>query len=120
MRDIENRADIEKFVKEFYNRALKDERIGPVFTDIAKINLEKHLPIIADFWESSLFHTIGYRNDLLDIHRKLGEKARLNQTHFERWLMIFDSVIDEFFEGPMAVTAKNRALSIATVIQLKM
>ena len=53
--DITNRPDIDRLMNAFYSRALTDETIGYIFTDVAKLDLEHHLPIIGDFWESLLF-----------------------------------------------------------------
>jgi len=39
--------------------------------------------------------------------------------HFKQWLLHFNQTIDEHFEGEIAHTAKSRALSIATVMQIK-
>ena len=33
----------------------------------------------------------------------------MNPEHFERWVSIFNSVIDEFFVGDLATEAKKRA-----------
>jgi len=51
-RDIETRDDLERIVRAFYSRALEDEIIGPIFTDVAKLDLEAHVPVIASFWET--------------------------------------------------------------------
>ena len=55
MKDIETRADLELLLRAFYNRLLSDSSINYMFTDVAMINLEEHLPHITDFWEQSLF-----------------------------------------------------------------
>ena len=38
--DIQNREDIDSLMKAFYSRAIGDEVIGYIFTDVAKIILE--------------------------------------------------------------------------------
>jgi len=43
----------------------------------------------------------------------------LNAIHFKHWLSSFNDSVDELFEGQMAHTAKSRALSIATVMKIK-
>ncbi len=47
--DIETRADIDDLMNRFYARAINDETIGYIFTDVAKLDLEHHLPVIGDF-----------------------------------------------------------------------
>ncbi len=114
--DIENRQDIDRLMQAFYGRAIADERIGFIFTDIAKLDLEHHLPIIGDFWETLLFQSGNYarhgRNPL-EVHRKLAEKTPLLFEHFERWLEIFDAVVDELFSGERTEFIKTRAAMIA-------
>lgn len=115
-KDIENRADIDKLMNRFYSQAMTDETIGYIFTDVAKLNLEQHLPIIGDFWESLLFGTSSYqkhgRNPLL-VHTVLNEKTPLLLEHFERWLEIFRTSVDENFGGERAEFIKLRANAIA-------
>ena len=120
MKDIETRADIDELMRAFYARALADDVIGYIFTDVAKLDLEHHLPIIGDFWESLLFGTPAYskhgRNPLL-VHRELHEKSELTAEHFQRWLEMFVATIDEMFSGERAEYLKQRAAAIAVRMQ---
>jgi hemoglobin len=116
MREIESRADIDRLMQVFYERAIGDPVIGYIFTDVAKLDLEHHLPIIGDFWESLLFGTPAYqkhgRNPML-VHKELHEKSELTLEHFERWLEIFTKTVDDLFEGANAEHLKMRANAIA-------
>ncbi|MEO6334685.1 MAG: group III truncated hemoglobin [Pyrinomonadaceae bacterium] len=120
MKDIETRADIDRLMRVFYDRALADDVIGYIFTDVAKLDLEKHLPIIVDFWESVLFNTAAYakhgRNPLL-VHKELHEKSALTSEDFQRWLEIFTSTIDEMYAGERADFLRMRAAAIAVRIE---
>src|SRR5215207_2297677 len=53
-RDIEDRADCERLVRAFYGKALEDPIIGFIFTDVAKLDLEAHVPRITSFWQTVL------------------------------------------------------------------
>lgn len=119
LHDIRNRDDIRRLVDEFYSRVLADEQIGFIFKDIAQINLEHHMPIMYDFWETTLFHSNAYRGNPIQVHIDLHRKVRLEKEHFERWLVLFNGTIRELFDGEKAELAKTRALSIATIMQLK-
>jgi hemoglobin len=114
--DLESRADIDRLMVRFYGRALADPLIGHFFTDVVKLDLEHHLPVIGDFWESTLFGTGSYRrhgrNPLL-VHEELDRKSRLEPEHFHRWLELFAETVDESFAGPRAEFAKQRAHAIA-------
>jgi len=49
MKDIADINDIQLLVDSFYSIAKVDELIGYIFTDVAKVNWEVHLPIIYIF-----------------------------------------------------------------------
>lgn len=119
MKDIESRADLDILIKTFYNSLLKDERVSYIFTDVAKINLEEHLPKITDFWELSMFHSGPYHDNPMHVHMQLNDKERLTKTHFDIWLMYFNTTVDDLFVGPNAEKIKTRALSIATIMKIK-
>ncbi len=117
--DIKDRADIQKFVDHFYEKVLTDEKIGFIFNEVAQINLEHHMPVMYDFWETTLFHNNIYRGNPMQVHLDLHTKSKLKKEHFDRWLQLFMETIDNLFEGEKAELAKTRALSIATVMQIK-
>jgi len=119
MKDIETRADIDALLVKFYERAFADELIGFIFTEVAKLDLVHHLPIIGDFWESLLFGSDDYskrgRNPL-QIHAVLNQKTPLETKHFRRWVEIFHKTVDENFKGERAEFAKVRAEAIGNRI----
>ena len=119
MKDIETRADLELLLSTFYNRLLADASISYMFTDVAKINLEEHMPHITDFWEQSLFYTGNYRKNVLQIHQDLNSKEKLTEAHFTTWLSHFNDVVDSLFTGENSDKIKTRAVSIATVMKIK-
>lgn len=104
----------------FYKRLLEDETVNFIFTDVAKIHLESHLPHIVDFWEQNLLGTGNYKNNVLQIHKNLNDKEKLTSSHFKTWLMHFNQTADHYFAGPTTEKMKTRALSIATVMQIKL
>ena len=120
MTDISSRADIDVLMRDFYRRAMSDPLIGCLFTDVAQLDLEHHLPVIGDFWESTLFGTGVYarhrRNPLL-IHAALDAKEPLRAEHFERWLTLFHETVDASFRGQRATFAKRRSVAIARRFQ---
>ena len=115
--DIENRADIDLLMRHFYQRAVADDIIGFIFTDVAKLDLENHLPVIGDFWETIIFQNgvyLKHGRNPLQVHGELNEKTPLLPVHFERWLEIFTEVTDGLFEGERAEFIKLRARAIAS------
>lgn len=119
-KDILERGDIEVAVKTFYDKVLKDDVIGFIFTDVVHVNWEKHLPIMYDFWDNVIFYSGKYTGDPMNVHRHISDMFMLKPEHFNRWTKLFNATIDELFEGENAERAKQRALSIATVMQIKL
>ncbi len=123
MKDIETRQQIETLMTDFYSKALNDDVIGYLFTEVAKLDLEHHLPIIVDFWEMVLFQTINFQEKYgrspMQVHLKLNEKSPLKKEHFTRWLRLFNETIDKSFAGENADLAKMRAVSIANTMLIK-
>jgi hemoglobin len=119
-KDIENRNDIEALLNNFYEKVKPDPVIGYIFTDIIKVNWEKHLPVIYDFWESTVLQAGKYSGNPMQLHLRINEQVHLTAAHFKRWTDLFTETVDEMYEGGKAELAKQRALSIATIMQIKM
>lgn len=111
--DIESRADVERLVRLFYDRALRDPIIGWLFTDVAKMDVEAHIPVIASFWETILLGTGSYAGGPFPPHADLHAKVGLKAGHFGRWLALWTMTVDELFAGQRAECAKARAIRIA-------
>lgn len=107
--DIESREDIAHLMREFYGRMFKDEVMGPIFIDVAQLDLEAHLPIMCDFWELQLFQKPGYRGGMMMVHFELHMKTELEHHHFMRWLDYWYETLDAHFNGPRATWAKTVA-----------
>lgn len=119
-KEIENREDLYFLVSEFYVKLLNDDSIKHFFDDLMEENgLEEHLQVLVDFWENILFYTGTYRRNAMRPHLILNQTKPFLKNHFKIWLKHFNSTIDENFTGELAHAAKTRALSIATVMELK-
>lgn len=117
--DIRNRKDIEKLVNAFYDKVKKDDTIGYLFNDVAKVNWELHLPIMYDFWENILFYSGNYSGSPMMVHKELHQKSTMNQQHFQHWNDLFRETVDKLFKGIKANEIKERASNIAQVIMYK-
>lgn len=120
MTDIQNRRDLELLMDHFYAKLLADDSISYIFTDVAQIDLPGHLPHIVDFWELSILHTGNYKKNVMQVHIDIHRKEALTPAHFKTWLGHFNDSVDAHFAGRNAELIKTRALSIATVMQIKM
>jgi hemoglobin len=107
--DITNRADCERLVRAFYGRAMSDAILGFLFVDVARLDLESHVPRITDFWETILLGAQRYSGGAFRPHAELNAKAPLRSGHFERWLHLWRTTVDELFTGPTAELAKAHA-----------
>lgn len=120
MADLAVRADVEQMVTAFYESAFQDPLIGPVFTEVAQMDLEHHLPIMCDFWETVLFNAGLYKRNALQVHFALNSRHPLGAEHFERWVSLWTATIDARYSGPIAERAKLQAVRIAESMQRRL
>ncbi len=112
MNDIQNQD-------EFYKKLLSDDSISYIFTDVVKIKIEEHLPILVTFWSQAILGTGGYTKNLTQIHLDVNAKEHLTTELFKIWLNHFNNSVDENFKGEKAEQIKTQALSIGTIMQIK-
>lgn len=120
MTDITTRPDIDYLVATFYTQAMADETIGYIFTEVAKINLEAHLPIIGDFWEGILLGKPAYRGNPMRKHFALAEQTPLRSEHFAVWLGLWETTVRSNFVGEKADLAVERAQNIGRLMLHKL
>ncbi len=114
-KDIVSLDNIKLLVNTFYQRAQNDDLLGPVFN--SKISdWDKHLNIMYTFWETVILDAYSYKGTPFNKHIDLP----INNTHFERWVTLFHSVIDDLFEGDNANNAKQRAQQFGTIFWSKL
>lgn len=120
MRDIQNRKDIHLIITEFYDKLLVDSLVEHFFEDIiAQNHLKEHIETVTDFWNGILFLTTDYKRNAMQPHLVLNQTKPFQKEHFKRWLHLFHTSVDENFKGTKADMAKTRALSIATIMEIK-
>ena len=117
--DITTLADIRLLLDTFYKKVLKDETIGYIFNDVAKIKMETHMPVLYSFWESVLFGVASYQGNAVMKHVELNKKEALTDEHFNQWKKLFFETIDELFEGKTADLAKEKANAMQFIMQYK-
>ncbi|MBL4671288.1 MAG: group III truncated hemoglobin [Arenicella sp.] len=116
VKDVLQRSDIEDIVTRFYDVMLKDPIVGFIFTNVANIDLQHHLPIIVDFWDDSLFKQNNYSGNTLQKHLDIHQKMPLQPGHFTRWLYLFSKAVDQSHAGENADLMKSRAELVAKSI----
>lgn len=118
--DIISRRDIELLVNTFYDKVSRDAVIGPIFTDVAKVNWDHHLPVMYSFWETQLLDGKTYAGNPMKVHADLNARHPLLQYHFDGWVRLFVETVDELFAGAKAEDAKARGTQIAQLMHHKM
>jgi hemoglobin len=117
--DITTRADIELLLTRFYEQAFADPVIGYIFTEVTHLDLAKHMPVIANFWEDMLLTSHNYFGNPMRVHQQIDQLSRLNHEHFAAWLQLWEQTIDTYFDGDKATEAKLRAANIAKIMMAK-
>ena len=111
--DLDSLEQIECFINLFYQRVLEDELLASIFLEVAKIDLQVHIPIICAYWEKLLLGGKRYKRHTMNIHRAVAAKTLLEPKHFQRWLMLFLETLEQNYQGEHAEKAKKIAHHIA-------
>ncbi len=119
MKDITQREDIELLVNSFYDRVKTDQTIGYIFTDVAGVNWDEHLPRMYSFWETLLLGKMSFKGNPMSKHIQLSKKTEMNQSHFDAWLSIWNKTLDDNFKGEVADSAKQKGQNIAGLMLFK-
>jgi len=121
MKDIDSREDLLIIVKDFYEFLFKSEILSHFFKKFKGQDvLDEHLQILVDFWDNTLFYSGSYTKNAMKPHLMLNKTNPITKAHFKEWILLFNKAVDAKYRGPNAETIKNRALSIATVMKLKL
>jgi hemoglobin len=112
-KDIELRTDIELLVNTFYDAVKDNPTIGYIFSDVAKVNWDEHLPQMYDFWASILLSDQSFTGNPMRKHVSLSKMTTMSAVEFDAWLLLFSTTVDNLFEGEIAQEAKTRAQNIA-------
>ncbi|MGZ3851945.1 MAG: group III truncated hemoglobin [Flavisolibacter sp.] len=119
-KDIETREELEKFLWAFYERAFADELIGRFFAEVVPLDLDTHVPVIANFWESVAFNKPSYRKNVMEVHQHIHDLSSIKKEHLDRWVKLFTETLTDNFDGARTELMKQRARSIATLMDIKL
>ena len=120
-RDIQSRDDLFTIVSEFYIDLLDSKELSHFFVDFKDEDvLKHHLDTLVDFWDNTLFYSGTYKKNAIKPHIDIHAEKGISGFHFDQWLSLFNKAVDTNYTGQNADTIKSRALSIATVMKLKL
>ncbi len=117
--DIQTREDLDLLIHRFYEHLLNDSQLRHFFQAPIHIDWESHFPKLVDFWEQILFNTGSYTGNPMQVHKALHDKIPMSTDHLNEWVQWFHQTVDDYFEGANAELIKQRAYSIAKVMEWK-
>jgi hemoglobin len=106
--------DIAPLLLEFYACIERDPLLAPYF---AGLDMREHVPRIADFWSTILFHSGRYSGNAFRPHL---EMPGLTPEHFAHWLDALERTVDAHHAGPNAEMMKALGHRIAYSMQLRL
>jgi hemoglobin len=98
----------------FYAEVAREPLLAPYF---APVDMTAHMPRIADFWSTLLFHTRRYQGNAFRPHLDM---PGLDAERFARWLAALETTVDERHAGPMAEQMKELGHRVALSMQLRL
>ena len=113
--DISSIEDIRLLVDTFYGRVRKDKLIGPIFIGAIQDRWPEHLDKMYRFWQTVLMEEHTYFGSPFPPHARMP----LEKSHFDTWLGLWHTTVDELFNGTRADEAKWRASRMAEMFLSK-
>ena len=113
LRDLRD-EDLLELLTDFYARVERDELLAPYF---AVVDMTEHMPRIADFWSTMIFHTGRYSGNAFRPHLTM---PGLTAAHFARWLETLEATVDAHAAGPAAEHMKALGHRIAFNMQMRL
>ena len=96
------------------------QNAGTILRLCACLDVEAHVPRIASFWETILLGAHSYSGGAFAPHAALNARVRLRAGHFERWLWLWRTTVDELFAGERAELAKSHAARVAQAFHTRL
>ena len=119
MKEIENRDDVSKIVRNFYAKVRTDETLAPIFNGIIK-DWEEHLEKLTDFWEINLFGGKFYDGNPITAHQRVDDYSgqQISPYHFGTWINLWFATIEADYEGEKADILKRRAQKMQSILMM--
>lgn len=115
MQDIQNIDDVKLMVNSFYQMVQKDDFLGPIFNERLEGRWPEHLEKMYRFWETILLDNHSYYGSPFAPHAKMP----VEKAHFDHWIKLFHTNMDNLFQGSVAEEAKSRAQKMAEMFHYK-
>lgn len=113
--DIQNITDIQLLVDTFYGKIREDQLLKDIFNNKIQDRWPQHLAKMYTFWQTVLLDEHTYYGSPFVPHAKLP----VDLEHFEKWLLLFNSTVDDLFKGENAERAKWQGQRMAEMFHSK-
>ena len=114
-KDIQDLNDIKLLVDTFYGKVRENPMLKDIFNTIIQDRWPEHLAKMYNFWQTVLLEEHTYYGSPFVPHAKLP----VDLEHFEKWLLLFNSTVDDLFEGEKAEKAKWQGQRMAEMFHSK-
>jgi hemoglobin len=112
----EAEALITTMVRRFYDLALADDLLGPMFRATIP-DLDEHYGIVGDFWSHALLGTSRYKRGTPFTHHT---QLQVEEAHFDRWMAAFTRAVGETLPFPLDALALKRAAHMTESFKMGM
>ncbi len=106
--------DLPRLIGLFHERLVAEPLMGPY---VAGLDLRTHVPHIARLGAMALFRAPGCQGVVMTIHMQLITWPSRGDAPFQPWLAHFDAALEAVHSGSKVEEAKQRARTIAAVMQ---
>lgn len=113
---VADEAHITAMVRRFYDLALEDDLLGPMFRATIP-DFNEHYGIVGDFWSHALLGTSRYQRGHPYTHHT---HLTVEEAHFERWMTAFVRAVGETLPAPLAEAALKRAVHMTASFKMGM
>lgn len=113
--DIQNLTDIKLLVDTFYGKIREDQLLKDIFNTKIEDRWPQHLAKMYNFWQTVLLEEHTYYGSPFVPHAKLP----VDLEHFDKWLVLFNSTVNDLFEGEKAERAKWQGQRMAEMFHSK-
>ncbi|MGV8992529.1 MAG: group III truncated hemoglobin [Flavobacterium sp.] len=114
-KDIQDLNDIKLLVNTFYGKVRENPMLKDIFNTIIQDRWPEHLAKMYNFWQTVLLEEHTYYGSPFVPHAKLP----VDLEHFDKWLLLFSSTVDDLFEGEKAEKAKWQGQRMAEMFHSK-
>ena len=113
--DISNLTDVKLLVDSFYGKVRKDPMLKDIFNNKIEDRWPEHLEKMYRFWQTGLLEEHTYKGSPFVPQAPLP----VSKEHFDSWISLFFSTVDELFAGEKAERAKWQGGKMAEMFQYK-